>query len=64
MRPVSPSGPPIYTETSAYGHVGRNPRFETKTFTADDGSTFTQTVELFTWEKPDMVDAVRAEFGL
>ena len=55
---------PIYTETSAYGHVGRNPRMETKTFRSDDGTTFSQTVELFTWEKPDMVEAVKAEFGI
>lgn len=55
---------PIYSETSTYGHVGRTPRTVTKTFRADDGSEFTRTVDLFTWEKLDYVDAVKTAFGL
>lgn len=55
---------PIYSETSTYGHVGRTPRTVTKTFRADDGTEFTRTVDLFTWEKLDYVDAVKAAFGL
>ena len=56
---------PIYRETATYGHVGRTPRTVTKTFLHDDGhTTFTREVELFTWEKLDMVDAVRQAFSL
>ena len=55
---------PIYRETATYGHVGRTPRTVTKTFKADDGSTFTREVELFTWEKLDRVADVKQAFGL
>ncbi|MDE6287979.1 MAG: methionine adenosyltransferase [Muribaculaceae bacterium] len=55
---------PIYRETATYGHVGRTPRVVTKTFRSDDGSEFTRTVELFTWEKLDYVDRVKQVFGL
>ena len=55
---------PIYRETSTYGHMGRTPRTVTKTFTAFGEEPLTREVELFTWEKLDMVDAVRAAFGL
>lgn len=55
---------PIYRETATYGHVGRTPRTVVKTFTDDHGQTFTREVELFTWEKLDYVDRVKAAFGL
>ncbi|MCD0468296.1 methionine adenosyltransferase [Flavobacterium sp. JAS] len=55
---------PIYSETAAYGHMGRKPEVVTKTFSAPGGHTKTVTVELFTWEKLDFVDKVKAEFGL
>lgn len=55
---------PIYRETATYGHVGRTPRTVTKTFTDDQGQPFTREVELFTWEKLDYVDRVKAAFGL
>ena len=55
---------PIYEETASYGHVGRTPVFVTKTFKDGNGKEFTQTVELFTWEKLDKVDDIKAEFGL
>ena len=55
---------PIYSETAAYGHMGRTPETVTKTFTAPGGLTKTTTVELFTWEKLDFVDQVKAAFGL
>ena len=55
---------PIYEETAAYGHVGRTPRTVTKTFVDGSGQEFTRTVELFTWEKLDMVDEVKRAFGL
>jgi S-adenosylmethionine synthetase len=55
---------PIYSETAAYGHMGRTPETVTKTFTAPGGLTKTVTVELFTWEKLDFVDQVKAAFKL
>ena len=55
---------PIYQETAAYGHMGRKNEVVTKTFTGPDGSKITKEVELFTWEKLDHVDKVKAAFGL
>jgi S-adenosylmethionine synthetase len=55
---------PIYSETAAYGHFGRPNEVVTKTFTHHDGTTVTKEVELFTWEKLDYVDKVKAAFGL
>ncbi len=55
---------PIYSETAAYGHMGRKPETVTKTFNAPGGLTKTVEVELFTWEKLDFVDNVKAAFGL
>ena len=55
---------PIYSETAAYGHMGRTPETVTKTFSAPGGLTKTVTVELFTWEKLDFIDQVKAAFQL
>ena len=55
---------PIYSETAAYGHMGRKNEVVTKTFTSPDGKTITKDVELFTWEKLDFVDKVKSAFGL
>ena len=55
---------PIYSETAAYGHMGREPRVVTKTFTSRYQPSKTVEVELFTWEKLDYVDKVKAAFGL
>lgn len=55
---------PIYSETAAYGHMGRTPRTVTKTFTNPYGDTKTVTVDLFTWEKLDFVDQVKSAFGI
>jgi S-adenosylmethionine synthetase len=55
---------PIYSETAAYGHFGKEPQTVTKTFTLPDGTAKTFEVELFTWEKLDYVDKVKAAFGL
>jgi S-adenosylmethionine synthetase len=55
---------PIYSETAAYGHMGRKPETVTKTFQLPNGAPKTVTVELFTWEKLDFVDKVKAAFGL
>lgn len=55
---------PIYQETASYGHVGREPRVVTKTFESKYEPTKTIEVELFTWEKLDMVDTIRKAFKL
>ena len=55
---------PIYSETAAYGHMGRQNETVTKTYKGANGETKTVEVELFTWEKLDHVDAVKAAFGL
>lgn len=55
---------PIYSETAAYGHFGKPNQTVTKTFSGHDGKTITKEVELFTWEKLDYVDKVKAAFGL
>jgi S-adenosylmethionine synthetase len=55
---------PIYQETAAYGHMGRENMVVNKTFIAPDGSSVTKEVELFTWEKLDYVDNVKTAFGL
>jgi S-adenosylmethionine synthetase len=55
---------PIYSETAAYGHMGRKPETIEKTFVSPEGRKVTKTVELFTWEKLDYVDKVREAFGL
>ncbi len=54
---------PIYSETAAYGHMGRKNEVVTKTFGAN-GSAKTIEVELFTWEKLDFVDKLKVAFGL
>lgn len=55
---------PIYSETAAYGHMGRKPETVSKTFKNPYGEEKTVSVELFTWEKLDFVDKVKAEFGI
>ena len=55
---------PIYSETAAYGHMGRKPEVVEKTFTSPDGKVIKRKVELFTWEKLDYVTKVKKAFGL
>jgi S-adenosylmethionine synthetase len=58
---------PIYLETAAYGHMGRTPETVTKVFKrpgANGVEEKTMIVNLFTWEKLDSTDAIRAAFGL
>ncbi|MCM1504582.1 MAG: methionine adenosyltransferase [Muribaculum sp.] len=55
---------PIYQETASYGHVGREPRTVTKKFSSKYEKDKTLTVELFTWEKLDMVDKIRHAFRI
>ena len=55
---------PIYEETAAYGHVGRKPEIVEKHFESIYNGNKTVKVELFTWEKLDYVDKIKAEFNL
>lgn len=53
---------PIYSETAAYGHMGRKPEKITKTFESPYNGKIEREVELFTWEKLDMVEKVKRNF--
>ena len=55
---------PIYTETAAYGHMGRKSEFVTKTFNSPNGESKTLEVELFTWEKLDMINKIKLKLKL
>lgn len=55
---------PIYEDTAAYGHMGREPKKVVKTFTSPYFATVTKEVELFTWEKLDFVEKVKESFGI
>lgn len=55
---------PIYSETAAYGHMGRKPEVVTKEFSSPDGKVVKKKVELFTWEKLDHVGKIKKAFGI
>ncbi|MBI1225934.1 MAG: methionine adenosyltransferase [Bacteroidetes bacterium] len=55
---------PIYSETAAYGHMGRTSELKKVTLTNGSGETITKEVETFTWEKLDYVDKVKKAFGI
>ncbi|MFL5742945.1 MAG: methionine adenosyltransferase [Flavisolibacter sp.] len=55
---------PIYSETAAYGHMGRKPEIVNKEFVQPGGKIVKKRVELFTWEKLDYVPKVKKAFGL
>lgn len=57
---------PIYEETAAYGHMGREPKKVVKHYTSqyNGGKSVDVEVELFTWEKLDYVDTIKEKFGL
>lgn len=55
---------PIYSETAAYGHMGRQPKTIVKEFRSPEGKTVSKEVELFTWEKLDYVDKVKEAFNI
>ena len=55
---------PMYSETAAYGHMGRQNETVSKTFEQPYGDAKTMDVELFTWEKLDYVDKVKSAFGI
>jgi len=55
---------PIYSETAAYGHMGKEPQTVTKHFSSPNGETLSLEVELFTWEKLDYIEKVKTAFKL
>jgi S-adenosylmethionine synthetase len=55
---------PIYRETAAYGHMGRQPQTVTKVFESPYNGRIETQVELFTWEKLDYVDKIKSVFGI
>ena len=55
---------PIYLETAAYGHFGKEPKIVSKVFESPYNGRVEKTVELFTWEKLNMVDKVKSAFNL
>ncbi|WP_458627725.1 methionine adenosyltransferase [Winogradskyella sp. PC D3.3] len=55
---------PMYSETAAYGHMGRQHEVVNKTFEQPNGAPISLDVELFTWEKLDYVDQVKAAFNI
>jgi S-adenosylmethionine synthetase len=55
---------PIYSDSAAYGHMGRIPEVKTLTFKDGSGQQITKEVELFTWEKLDYTDKVKAAFSI
>ncbi len=54
---------PIYSDTAAYGHMGREPEVKERTFEVN-GTKVTKTIETFTWEKLDYVGKIKEKFGL
>jgi S-adenosylmethionine synthetase len=55
---------PMYTETAAYGHMGRKYELKVKKFESLYNQTREVEVELFTWEKLNRTEMLRAAFGL
>ena len=55
---------PIYSETAAYGHMGRTPDVKVVSFTNPMGETISQEVETFTWEKLDYIDTIKKAFNI
>ena len=55
---------PIYFETAAYGHMGKEPTIISKVFESPYSGRVEKEVELFTWEKLDMIDKVKLAFNL
>ena len=55
---------PIYSETAAYGHMGRTPEVKVVSFTNPMGETISQEVETFTWEKLDYIDTIKKAFNI
>jgi S-adenosylmethionine synthetase len=55
---------PIYSETAAYGHMGRTPEIKTVTFTNPMGESVSHEIETFTWEKLDYINTIKNKFNI
>ena len=55
---------PIYSETAAYGHMGRTPEVKTVSFTNPMGESVSHKIETFTWEKLDYIDTIKNKFNI
>ena len=55
---------PIYSETAAYGHMGRTPEVKTVTFTNPMGESVSHEIETFTWDKLDYIDTIKNKFNI
>ncbi len=55
---------PMYSETAAYGHMGRKNETVRKTFIGANGESKTLEVELFTWEKLDYIETIKQSFSI
>jgi S-adenosylmethionine synthetase len=55
---------PIYSESAAYGHMGRIPEVKEVKFKDGSGIEVAMEVETFTWEKLDYIDKIKAKFNL
>jgi S-adenosylmethionine synthetase len=55
---------PIYSETAAYGHMGRTPEVKTVTFTNPVGESVSHEIETFTWEKLDYIETIKNKFNI
>ena len=55
---------PIYSETAAYGHMGRIPEKKTKRFDIGAGQHITKEIETFPWEKLDFVERIKTVLEL
>ncbi len=55
---------PIYSETAAYGHMGRTPEVKTVTFTNPMGESVSHEIETFTWEKLDYINTIKNKFNI
>jgi len=55
---------PIYSETAAYGHMGRHSEVKTVTFEVNGGEHIQKEIETFPWEKLDFVEKIKPQFGL
>ena len=55
---------PIYSETAAYGHMGRKSEKKTIKFEVGGGKVISKNIETFPWEKLDHIDEIRSNFGL
>ena len=50
---------PMFRDTASYGHMGRKPITVSKTFISLDSKKVDYDVDLFTWEKLDLIEKIK-----